>query len=207
MKHLKKNMLATIGALSMTLGVVGTPNRAEAGFYPFLGDIMIVGFNFCPRGWAEAAGQLLSISQNQALYSLLGTQFGGDGRTTFALPDLRGRLTLGQGAGPGLTSRQIGQRIGTETKVMTQATMPTHSHTVNANNLDGDRPGPGNKLLAAAPTGGTGNETIYSQASPNVTMNPQMIGGSGASAAINTQDPSLALYHCISMQGAYPSRN
>ncbi|MBC7181063.1 MAG: phage tail protein [Roseovarius sp.] len=207
MRHLKNSLLAVVGALSLTLGVVATPNRAEAGLEPFLGDIMIVSFNYCPRGWAEAAGQLLPIAQNQALFSLLGTRYGGDGIANFALPDLRGRMTLGQGTGGGLSPRTEGQVIGSETKVMTQATMPQHNHTVNANNLDGDQPGPGNKLLAAAPTGGSGNETIYSQASPNVTMNPAMIATAGASAPISTQDPTLALYHCIATQGAFPSRN
>lgn len=207
MKILNKSTLAAVGMLGLTLGAVAAPNRAEAGFDAFLGDIMIVSFNFCPQGWAEAAGQILPISSNQALFSLLGTQFGGNGTTTFALPDLRGRIALGQGAGNGLTPRQAGQIFGTENKTMTQATMPQHSHTVNANNLDGDLPGPGGKLLAAAPTGGTGNETIYSQASPNVTMNPAMISLTGSSTSINTQDPTLGLMHCISLTGAFPSRS
>lgn len=207
MRDLKKNLSAVVCTLTLSLGLTGTPNRAEAGLEPFLGDIMIVGFNFCPVGWTEAAGQILSISQNQALFALLGTRFGGDGVSTFALPDLRGRLSLGQGAGPGLTPRQMGQKIGAETEVMTEATLPGHSHMVNANNLDGNLPGPGGKLLAAAPTGGTGNETIYSQASPNVTMNAAMIGMTGGSTAIHTQDPSLALYHCIATQGTFPSRS
>ncbi|ARE83472.1 microcystin dependent protein, putative [Roseovarius sp. TM1035] len=207
MKNLKKSMLAAVGALSLTLSLGTTPNQAKAGLEPFLGDIMIVGFNFCPRGWSEAAGQLLPIAQNQALFSLLGTQFGGDGITTFALPDLRGRITVGQGTGNGLTPRLAGQRFGSETKVMTEATMPQHSHTVQANNLDGDLPGPGNKLLAAAPTGGSGNETIYSQANPNVTMSAAMIAPAGASTPISTLDPTLALYHCIATVGAFPSRN
>lgn len=207
MTYFKKAASCTLCALTLALGAVGAPDRAEAGFDPYLGDIMIVGFNFCPRGWAEAAGQLLPINQNQALYSLLGTQFGGDGVTTFALPDLRGRVTMGTGSGPGLTVRQIGARGGSETQTMTQATMPAHSHIVNANNADGDKPGPGGKLLAAAPTGGTGNETIYSQAAPNVTMNPSMIGANGAGASFSTQDPTLGLHHCISTQGLFPSRN
>lgn len=207
MTYSRKSLCTVVCTLTLTFGLGSSPNRAEAGIEPYLGDIMIVGFNFCPVGWAEAAGQLLPISQNQALFSLLGTQFGGDGVTTFALPDLRGRLTLGQGTGPGLTPRQAGQKIGTETKVMTEATMPAHSHVVNANNLDGNLPGPGSKLLAAAPTGGSGNETIYSQASPNVTMSAAMIGVTGGGAAINTQDPSLALYHCISTRGIFPPRS
>jgi microcystin-dependent protein len=207
MKDLKKSALAAVGMLGLTLGAAATPNQAEAGVDPYLGDIMIVSFNFCPSGWSQAAGQILPIAQNQALFSLLGTQFGGNGTTTFALPDLRGRITLGQGSGNGLTPRQSGQSFGSEVKMMTEATLPQHNHTVNANNQDGDLPGPGGKLLAAAPTGGTGNETIYSQANPNVTMSPAMISPAGSNAVISTQDPTLGLIHCIAVQGSFPPRN
>ena len=193
-------------ALSLTLGMISAPGQAKAGTDAYLGDIMIVGFGFCPRGWIQAGGQLLPIAQNQALFSLLGTQFGGDGRTNFGLPSLSGRIVIGQGTGPGLTPRVAGEMGGSENKTMTEATLPTHSHIVNANNEDGDLPGPGGKLLAAAPTGGTGNETIYSTQPPNVTMNPSMISATGGNTPINTQDPSLALIHCIATQGAFPSR-
>lgn len=193
-------------ALGLTIGLVSAPGRAEAGTEAYLGDIMIVGFGYCPTGWAEAGGQLLPIQSNQALFALLGTQFGGNGTSNFALPNLSGRITIGQGTGTGLTPQVPGEMGGSETKVMTEATMAAHSHVVNANNLDGDLPGPGSKLLAAAPTGGTGNETIYSDQPPNVTMNPTMISPAGGGAAINTQDPYLVLTHCIATQGAFPSR-
>lgn len=198
---------AAVCALALSAGLSFAPDRADAGVSPYLGDIMIVGFNFCPRSWLPANGQLLQISSNQALFSLLGTTYGGDGRVTFALPDLRGRVTMGQGSGQGLSPRGSGQQGGLSTKIMSQANMPTHTHAVNANNLDGDKPGPGGKLLAAAPTGGTGNETIYSLAAPNVTMNPAMLSTEGASAAITTQDPYLAVQHCIATQGQFPSRS
>ncbi len=207
MKNLKKTTLSAICAVTLSLGLASTPERVVAGVEPYLGDIMIVGFNFCPRGWAAAEGQILPINTNPALFSLLGTQFGGDGRTSFALPDLRGRLTMGQGAGPSLTPRSAAQRSGSETKTMTQATMANHNHLVNANNLDGDKPGPGNKLLAAAPTGGAGNETIYSTAAATVQMSASMIGASGSSTQIPTQDPYLTLYHCIALQGLFPPRS
>jgi len=206
MRYFGKSSAAAVCALSLSLGLTAIPDRADAGTEPYIGDIMIVGFGFCPRGWAPTNGQLLAISQNQAMFALLGTQFGGNGMTTFALPDLRGRITIGQGAGPGLTPHVAGQPGGADTTVMTQATMPSHSHAVNANNLDGDRPGPAGKLLAAAPTGGTGNETIYSEAAPNVTMNPAMISTTGSGAPISTGDPFLVLYHCIALQGLFPSR-
>ena len=207
MTYLKKVSFSAVCALTLTLGLASAPDRARAGPDPLLGDIMIVGFNFCPRGWLKADGQLLAISSNQSLFSLLGTQFGGDGRTTFALPDLSGRVTMGIGNGPGLTPRTAGQKGGSETRTMTQSTMASHSHAVNANNLDGDKPGPGGKLLAAAPSGGTGNETIYSTENPTVTMAAGMIAATGGSVPIDTQDPYLSLYHCIAIQGQFPSRN
>ncbi|MGH1417056.1 MAG: phage tail protein [Pelagimonas sp.] len=207
MKNFKIKTVSTVIALALATGLGSVPETAKAGTNPYIGDIMIVGFNFCPRGWHLADGTLISVSENSALFSLLGTQFGGDGRTTFGLPDLRSRAGIGQGNGPGLTSYNAGARGGAETTNMTVATMPTHTHAVNANNLDGDKPGPGRKLLAAAPTGGTGNETIYSELPPNVTMNPTMIGNSGGGTAINTLDPFLPLYHCIATQGVYPSRS
>lgn len=207
MTYLKKATVSAVCALTLSVGLASVPNRAAAEVDPYLGDIMIVGFNFCPRGWAAAEGQLLPINQNQALFSLLGTTFGGDGRSTFALPDLRSRVTMGQGSGPGLTTRTAGQRGGSETKFMTEATMPSHSHAVNANNLDGDKAGPGGKLLAAAPPGGMGNETIYSKEPPTRTMAAGMIGDTGGNTAIDTQDPFLSLYHCIALQGLFPPRN
>ncbi len=206
MTYFTTALRSAVCALTLTAGLTAAPTQSEAGVDPYLGDIMIVGFNFCPRNWARADGQILPIQQYQSLYSLLGTTYGGDGRTTFALPDLRGRVTVGVGTGSGLTPRSEGQKFGSETKVMTASQMPSHSHTVNANNQDGDKAGPGGKLLAAAPTGGTGNETIYSQAQPNVTMEADMIANSGGSAPIATMDPFLSLTHCIALQGIFPSR-
>jgi microcystin-dependent protein len=207
MTYLKNTAGSAICALTLAMGLASNADQAEAGPNPSLGDIMIVGFNFCPRGWAMAEGQILPINQNQSLYSLLGTTYGGDGRTSFALPDLRGRFTVGIGSGPGLTPKTWGERGGSETATMTEAQMPSHSHAVNANNLDGNKAGPGGKLLAAAPTGGTGNETIYSTAGPTVTMSASMIGNTGGGQQFNTQDPFLALVHCIAVTGTFPSRN
>ncbi len=207
MSYSRKAVTSALSILATAAALTTAPAPARAGAYPSLGDVMIVGFTFCPRGWARADGQLLPINSYQALFSLLGTQFGGDGRTTFALPDLRSRFTMGQGNGSSLTPRNAGQKGGTETATMTAATMASHNHLVNANNLDGDRPGPGGKLLAAAPTGGTGNETIYSQDTPNVTMNAAMISNTGGGQSFPVVDPFLALTHCIALQGTFPSRN
>jgi len=207
MTYLTKMKGASIFTLVLSTVLVSIPDRLEAGESRYLGDIMIVGFNFCPRGWTSAEGQLLPINQNQSLYSLLGTNFGGDGRTTFALPDFRGRVAMGQGNGPTLTSRNEGNTGGSEKKYMTEDTMANHKHLVNANNLDGDKGGPGGKLLAAAPTGGSGNETIYSLEASTVTMSAVMIDNTGGNQGIDTQDPTLSLFHCIATTGIFPSRN
>ncbi|MFT4742286.1 MAG: microcystin-dependent protein [Yoonia sp.] len=207
MTYLKKATLTAACALTLSMGLTIAPDKAQAGVDPFLGDIMIVGFSFCPRGWAAADGQLLAINSNQSLFALLGSTYGGDGRTTFALPDLRGRAAIGQGSGPGLSPRRSGQNGGSELKTMTVTTMASHSHAVNANNLDGNKGGPGGKLLAAAPTGGSGNETIYSDTAPTRTMAESMIGATGGSAPISTQDPFLSVYHCIATEGSFPPRS
>lgn len=198
---------SALPVLIMAAAIAGVPDRAKAGAQPYLGDIMIVGFGFCPVNWAIAQGQLLPIAQNQALFSLLGIQYGGDGRTTFALPDLRGRATIGQGSGPGLTPYTQGDALGAERRTMTSTTMAGHSHTVNATNSDGDFPGPGDKLLAAAPTGGSGNETIYADTTPDKAMASSMISLTGGGQPFPVMDPSLALTHCIALQGIFPPRN
>lgn len=193
---------------TLGLGLAGSlaPERAKAGLEPFIGDIIAVGYDFCPRGWMSAEGQILPISSNTALFSLIGTIYGGNGTSTFALPDLRGRAAMGQGSGPGLTPRSMGQMSGLEATILTTSQMPNHNHAVNANNLDGDLPGPGAKLLAAAPPSGVGSETIYSDQGPTVTMSPLMIGISGQSQLFNVEDPALVMRYCIAMQGVFPSR-
>ena len=117
---------------------------------PFLAEVKIVGFNFAPRGWAQCDGQILPINQYQALFSILGTTYGGDGRTTFGLPDLRGRVAMHPGNGPGLSPRQLGQKTGTETNTLTVNQMPAHNHTASGTvnpqckNGGGDETNPGN---------------------------------------------------------------
>lgn len=174
---------------------------------PFLGQITLVGFNFAQRGWALCQGQLLPIAQNSAVFSLLGTTYGGDGRTTFGLPDLRGRVPIGPGQGPGLTSHTWGAMGGVESVVLTEAQIPAHSHAVRATNSDGDKGGPADKILAASPPGGSGAETIYSESAPNKTMSSAMIANAGGSQAHTNMQPFVAIYYQIALQGIFPSRS
>lgn len=166
---------------------------------PFLGQIQAFGFNFAPRGWATCDGQILSIAQNTALFSLLGTTYGGNGQTTFALPDLRGRVSLHQGQGPGLTPRSLGEVSGSETVTLISSQMPQHNHIVNANTGAPVDNLPGGQLLAST--------AIYTTAGPDATMNPQMIGPAGGGQPHNNMQPYLVINWCIALEGIFPSRN
>ena len=176
--------------------------QASAGADPLLGEIMWVGFNFCPRGWALAEGQLLSISSNSALFSLFGTIYGGDGRTTFALPDLRGRVPMSAGGGPGLTNRPMGQRLGTETETLTVQQMPSHNHQINASQGATDNDPSGSVM------GGPGRTRIYDAPTvTSTTMASNAVTNTGGSQNHNNMQPSLVLRACIALEGVYPSRN
>ena len=169
----------------------------------FLGEIRMFAGNFAPKGWAFCQGQLLLIAQNQALFALLGTTYGGDGRTTFALPDLRGRAPIGFGQGPGLSYKDLGQQFGTETVTLTTAQMPAHSHTVNAVTSEGNQNLPTNSLPANTKT----LDKEYSDAASNTTMKSGMIGITGSSQPVNISQPSLGVNFIIALQGIFPSRN
>jgi microcystin-dependent protein len=178
---------------------------------PFIGQIMMFGGNFAPRGWALCQGQLLPINQYTALFSLIGTFYGGDGRTTFALPNLQGRCAIGMGNGPGLTPRQIGQVTGQEMVTLNQTQMPSHTHQLLGNNTDATNNDPTNGTLAkenvviergspATPVNG------YSAAAANVGMGAS-IGNAGGNLPHNNMQPSLAMNYVIALVGIYPSRN
>jgi microcystin-dependent protein len=172
---------------------------------PFLGMIQPFGFGFAPRGWATCSGQLLPISQNQALFSLLGTTYGGDGRTTFALPDLRGRSITHVGTGPGLTPINWGQRSGNEWTYLTANNLPPHNHTGNlvAERALANISNPEGRMLGG----------FQGYVDPNPANNKNMATGSiamgytGASSPFSNRDPYLGVYICIALVGLYPSRN
>jgi microcystin-dependent protein len=165
----------------------------------YLSEIRLFSFGSAPRGWAQCNGQLLSISQNAALFSLLGTTYGGDGRTTFGLPDLRGRVPLhfGSLAGGGFYTQ--GQTGGSATVPVTTATLPQHTHLVNANG-NGDVSAGSNATLPGGGATGYGNGTA-------TAMNPAIVGNIGGSQPHENRQPYLALNYCIAVVGIFPSRN
>lgn len=164
---------------------------------PFLAEIRIVGFDFAPRGWAFCDGQILPINQNQSLYSLLGTTYGGDGRVSFALPDLRGCVPVHFQA-PG---RPLGQRGGEQTCTLGATEMPAHDHALQATTSPGAGPIPSGTVLAASPDG------IYHDATNMVNMASDATGATGGGQPHENRMPYLALRFCIALQGLFPSRN
>ncbi|MEN9488521.1 MAG: hypothetical protein RL494_786 [Bacteroidota bacterium] len=187
--------------LALLLGTFLTGTKSNAQIDPYLGQIILVPYNFAPVGWARCDGQLLPIAQNTALFSLLGTQFGGNGTTTFALPDLRGRVPMGDGSGTGLTPTVVGQLKGTETNTLSTAQMPIHNHTVNAVTSEGNQNTPTGNLPADTKL----LDKEYSNAATNTTMNATMIGNAGGSQPVNNMQPTITLMYIIATQGIYPS--
>ena len=170
----------------------------------FIGEIRMFVGNFAPRDWAFCNGQLMPISQNQALFSLIGTTYGGDGRTTFALPDLRGRFPMHFGNGPGLTPRSLGQKDGQESVTLMQQEMPAHTHTANASSAYADQASPTGNVWAAEPAGAT---ALYHNDAPDTSMNPQAIGMAGGNQSHDNMSPFLCVNFIIALQGLYPPRS
>ena len=166
---------------------------------PFMGEIRMFGFNFAPRSWAMCSGQILPIAQNTALFSLLGTTYGGNGTTTFALPDLRSRVPVHFGQGPGLSNVVLGERAGSEVVTLTIDQLATHTHGIAASNGTATASRPANNFLAA---GGA-----YANATDGTTMNPGMVQNTGGSQPHENRQPYLGLNFCIALDGIFPSRN
>ena len=164
---------------------------------PFLAEVRIFGFNFPPRGWAQCDGQILPINQNQSLFSLLGTIYGGDGRTTFALPDLRGRVPIHEGNG-----HSLGQRSGEESPALTVNQIPQHTHSARGSSDAGTAPIPaGNVLASSAPS------EFYHGASNLVDLRAGTIANAGGGQGHNNMQPFTAVNFCIALQGQFPPRN
>jgi len=164
---------------------------------PFLSEIRIFSFNYAPKSWAMCNGQLLPINQNQALFSLLGTTYGGNGQTTFALPDLRGSIPIHMGQG-----HTLGEKAGEAVHTLIQAEMPQHLHFLNASTQNANTPVPGNDLLASA-----NNAYVNPAAGSLTTLQPATISNIGGSQPHENRQPFLTLNFCIALQGIFPSQN
>ncbi len=230
-----KQLLLSFGLI---LGLsASAPDITQAQTDPFIGQVITVGFNFCPRGWAPANGQLLPIAQNTALFSLYGTMYGGDGRTTFALPDLRGRAVVNAGQGPGMMNYRVGQRGGLETVTLTTQQIPAHNHPGTASGVTSAsatvsgtatatatstqtkiRQQNGGDSGVAERTGGT-NDGVISAPNVSVTLDDLSITSLdvdglavtthnvGASQAHENRTPYLTMTNCVALVGVFPSRN
>jgi microcystin-dependent protein len=169
---------------------------------PFVAEIRIFPFSFAPKGWAWCDGQLLPISQNTALFSLLGTTYGGDGKSTFALPDIQGRAVMHPGQGPGLSLHDLGESGGTETVTLLDSEIPAHTHAANASQGDGLERTPVGQLL------GTGIGISQYQAPGALTsMSAQAVTPTGGSQPHNNMQPYLTMYFNIALQGVFPPRS
>lgn len=202
MKNARSIMLGCGLGLSMLTGTAGATCSTE----PMIASICITAATFCPRGYASAEGQILSIAQNTALFSLIGTTYGGNGQTTFALPDLRGRSAVGRGQGPGLSPVEIGEQGGSETVTLNVNQLPAHSHaaqlrgTTTAGNTDS----PANAVPAKL-----ARSNIYSSATSDSNMGASAVsvGVTGGSQPVSVLDPYLGLRFCIALQGIFPARD
>ena len=168
---------------------------------PFVAEIRIFGFNFAPKGWAMCNGQLLPLSQNTALFSLLGTTYGGDGKSTFALPDLEGSSPMHPGAGAGLTLRDLGEIGGSEFVTLLESEIPNHTHTLSGSNNLGDSPLPTQNSLARY-----ANAYQTNTSANLVAMSPQALAPAGGSLPHNNMQPYLTFNFCIALQGVFPPR-
>ena len=176
---------------------------AQAQSEPFLGQIMCAGFNFAPRGWARLDGQLMSIAQNTALFSLLGTTYGGNGTTNFALPDMRGRALLHDGQGPGLSQHFEGAAEGSETVTLSNAQMPAHTHSVTPLGSSGDatQVSPANGVPASK-----ARTTLYAPGPGTIPMAPVTTSAAGANQPVSIMQPTLTVECFIAVEGVFPSR-
>lgn len=167
----------------------------------FLGEIKLFPYNFAPSGWAFCAGQLMPISQNTALFSLLGTTYGGDGVQNFALPDLRGRVPVSFGQGPGLSNFVLGEQTGAENVTLQQSQLPSHTHTLQASGANAAETRPGGAVL------GKPGAAIYASATDGTAMAANSLTPTGGSQPFSVLQPLLVLNFCIALQGVYPSRS
>jgi microcystin-dependent protein len=177
---------------------------------PFVAEIRIFGFNFPPKGWAFCAGQILPISQNTALFSLLGTTYGGDGKSTFALPNLEGNAPMHPGQGPGLSLHDLGETGGSTSVTLLQTEMPSHNHAFQANAATATNASPANAVYMKGHyndgQGHQGQVDLYTTIAPTTALNPAVLSIAGGNQPHNNMQPYLTLNFCIALQGIYPPR-
>lgn len=193
--------VATVLIITLAAFTIQPLPVAHAQSDPFIGQVSIFAGNFAPRGWALCDGQLIRISDNEGLFSILGTTYGGDGRTDFALPDMRGRSWVHAGTGPGLDPVRLGERGGSLTTTLVVNNLPSHSHTLNAVEANGDSASADGTALALS------FARLYSTQSPVTTMHSGSIGDTGSGAAFNIEDPYVSMNCIIALVGVFPSRN
>ena len=199
-RKLSHGFKAVVGAMLLAISACWSP--LAAGSEPFVGQIQYFPYNFARRNWSFCNGQLVQVAQNTALFSLLGTTFGGDGRTTFGLPDMRGRAPIHPGQGPGLTRYRWGEKSGVETVTLTSNEVPSHSHTLFGTNGRGNQTSPAGGALAR-----DGRDQTYRNEAPDTDLIAGSIASSGGGQPHNNMPPYLALNCNIAMLGVYPSRN
>jgi len=222
LKTTKSVCFSLAASTAVVVAITGAPRPAKAGAEPFIGELMLVPYSFCPRNFTEAAGQILPISQNQALFSLLGTTYGGDGRTTFRLPDLRGRVPVGSGQGAGLSNVRLGQNGGAESVSLSVDQMPPHTHAATtAVTIAATLKASATTATGGAPSGNvladTKRRKTYHAGPADADMDASAIAATGtgtttiASAgggqSFSIRPPYLGLRWCIALQGIFPSRN
>jgi microcystin-dependent protein len=175
---------------------------------PFIGMIVLYGLNFQPQGWAFCQGQLRSIANDTALFALIGTYYGGDGQTTFGLPDLRGRIPIGFGQGPGLSNHVIGEMAGAESVTLNSSQLPSHNHSFFINNTNATTVVPtANLTIAKAIDINKDINMVYAQQNPNIALHANSIANNVGNGAHNNLMPYLTLNYCIATEGIFPSRN
>lgn len=179
--------------------------KTQAQSEPFIGEIRWVPYNFAPRGWAFCSGQILPINTNQALFSLLGTVYGGDGITSFALPDVRGRVMVHEGAGPGLSNYTLGSKAGQESVTLTQAQIPSHQHALRASATTATETGPADNLMATKER--TSLYTSDTAVENQLELNAQSVAPVGGGESHENRPPYITLNCIIALQGIYPSRD
>lgn len=203
MKSQKNNSMQSmlvIGMLGLAGGILA-PQVAQA--QPYVGEIACGGWNFCPSGWGECNGSLLPISENEALFSLIGTTYGGDGQSTFAVPNIQARAIVHQGTGPGLSNRVIGETGGVESVALTTQQIPAHRHALVAHTGTEKSASPTNKIAGTAPT----SAPIYASVAPNTTLKSDAVSSTGGSQPHNNLQPYLVAKCCIALFGIFPSPN